>query len=157
MSAAEKMREEAARIARNKADDQSDAYQEACFDIAVAIERILTEPDTTARETLAAWMIAQGYATGWTETIEDLLEELKQQLDVFHSVHAELMAETDDLRAENESLRNAHAALVQDAHDKLAAQRVDIARKDEALNRVSGRQCGACRVYDNFGIKAALR
>jgi len=35
----------------------------------------------TEREKVAAWMTAQGYATGHGETIEDLLKELEWQIE----------------------------------------------------------------------------
>lgn len=108
---------------------------------------------TSARETLPSWMISQGYATGHGDTIEDLLGELKGQLDETNLRGIELQAKNDALAAALPSLRELNAALT----DKLSRQaeqfdalhgtpceqirhaqeveelKADIARKDEAL------------------------
>ena len=39
------------------------------------------------RETVAAWMIHRGYATGHGDTIEDLLQELGEQIDEYKRTH----------------------------------------------------------------------
>jgi hypothetical protein len=44
-----------------------------------AIERFAALAQSVERKKLAAWMIAQGYATGHGDTMEGLLEEFKRE------------------------------------------------------------------------------
>ena len=44
------------------------------------IERLVQLVQAAERNKLAAWMIAQGYATGHGETMEGLLEELEREV-----------------------------------------------------------------------------
>jgi hypothetical protein len=44
------------------------------------IERLVQLVQAAERNKLAAWMIAQGYATGHGDTTEDLLEELEREV-----------------------------------------------------------------------------
>ena len=43
------------------------------------IERLVALAQTAERNKLAAWMMAQGYATGHGDTMEQLLEEFKRE------------------------------------------------------------------------------
>jgi hypothetical protein len=45
-----------------------------------ALKRLVSIAQAEERNKLAAWMIAQGYATGHGDTIEGLLEELRWQV-----------------------------------------------------------------------------
>jgi hypothetical protein len=45
-----------------------------------ALERLVALAQAAERNKLAAWMIAQGYATGHGETMEGLLEELEREV-----------------------------------------------------------------------------
>ena len=45
-----------------------------------ALERLVALAQAADRNKLAAWMIAQGYATGHGDTIEGLLEELEREV-----------------------------------------------------------------------------
>jgi hypothetical protein len=45
-----------------------------------ALERLVALAQAAERNKLAAWMIAQGYATGHGETMEGLLEELEREI-----------------------------------------------------------------------------
>jgi hypothetical protein len=48
---------------------------------AESLERFAALAQAAERNKLAAWMIAQGYATGHGDTTEDLLKELEWQVE----------------------------------------------------------------------------
>ena len=68
------------------------------------LERFAALVRADEREKVAAWMMAQGYATGHGDTIEDLLKELEWQI--------------------RESEREACAKLCAELHPGLSSQRV---------------------------------
>jgi hypothetical protein len=67
-----------------KPEDIIGMAREAGFDVAPDewhwLERFAALVRADERNKLAAWMIAQGYATGHGDTIEGLLEELRWQV-----------------------------------------------------------------------------
>ena len=73
-------REEVIKLAQEAGFDPHDMSDDFTCNL-VDIERFAKLVAVAEREKLAAWMMAQGYATGHGDTVEDLLKELEWQID----------------------------------------------------------------------------
>ena len=71
-------REEIIRMAREAGFG---GFLEPNWDLREELERFAALVAAAEREKLAAWMMAQGYATGHGDTVEDLLKELEWQIE----------------------------------------------------------------------------
>ena len=69
------------RMARESGIKSGDSYKLTVGHMSIkTLERFAAIAQAAERNKLAAWMIAQGYATGHGETMEGLLEELEREV-----------------------------------------------------------------------------
>jgi len=87
------------------------------------LERFAELVRTEDRNELAAWMQAQGYATGHGDTTEDLLEELEREIG-FDKAELWLKRINDAVLAEREACLNCYSPddTAQDWADKIRAR-----------------------------------
>ena len=80
---------------------------------------------------VAAWMMANGYATGHGETMDDLLDELKWQIDEQIAIEREACAALCD--AEAKRVRDLHDRLDDGCIDALLGKELSAKRLAEAI------------------------
>jgi hypothetical protein len=69
------------RMARESGIKSGDSYKLTVGHMSIkTLERFAAIAQAAERNKLAAWMMAQGYATGHGETVEGLLEELEREV-----------------------------------------------------------------------------
>jgi hypothetical protein len=109
------------------------------------------------RDTLASWMISQGYATGHGDSVEGLLGELEGQIEAakkrepivvdIGAAFAALQASPELADAMNEIIGGKALVEAQNEVEALQAEltrlRADIARKDEALKVFAAAKYGS--------------
>jgi hypothetical protein len=88
-----------------------------------AIERFAALAQSAERNKLAAWMIAQGYATGHGDTTEGLLEELEREVG-FKRAELWIKRISEAVLAEREACLNCYSPddTAQDWADKIRAR-----------------------------------